>query len=124
MKGGLIMKLNKKHLASIFVAGALVVSGAVFTASAASASNQTQDQATITVEEVQTIVQEAYPDYTIGEIELENDHGTPVYDVEVADKDGIPYDVEVDPDDGTILQIQLDDDYAATGVLSEDEEND
>lgn len=118
------MKLNKKHLASIFVAGALVVSGAVFTASAASASNQTQDQAAITVEEVQTIVQEAYPDYTIGEIELENDHGTPVYDVEVADKDGIPYDVEVDPDDGTILQIQLDDDYAATGVLSEDEEND
>jgi len=118
------MKLNKKHLASAFVVGALVVSGTSFAVSAASASNQTRDQAMITVKEVQMIVQEAYPDYTLGEIELENDHGTPVYDVEAADKDGIPYDIEVDPDEGTILQIQLDDDYAATGVISEDDEND
>lgn len=118
------MKLNKKHLVSVFVVGALVVSGSAFAVNAASASSQIQDQAKITVEKVQTIVQEAYPDYTIGEIELENDHGTLVYDVEVADRDSIPYDIEVDPDDGTILQIQLDDDYAATGVISEEDDND
>ena len=120
------MKFSKKRLVSVLVAVALIAGVTVLCTTLAFASSQ--DQAMISADEARTFVQEAYPDYTIGEIEFEKDKVAPVYDVEATDKEGIPYDIEVDPNDGTILKIQIDDDYAATGVVvqenGEDEDDD
>jgi len=114
------MKFKRKILALVLAVGLVLVicAACAYAADSSQAKGQARDMKT--AGEVRTIVQEAYPDYTIGEIELEKG---PVYDVEVVDKDGVPYDVEVDPLSGEILKIQTDDDYLATGKIVEDDDD-
>ena len=114
------MKSNKKVLVLTFITCVIIIIGSACAYAANSSSEQGQDVKT--ADDVRTIVQDAYPDYSIGEIELERGL---TYDVEVTDKDGVSYDIEVDPVTGEILRIDLDDDYIATGKnLEENEGND
>jgi uncharacterized membrane protein YkoI len=63
------------------------------------------------------------PGGTIQAIEVEDEAGTTVYDVEATDADGILYELEV-AEDGTVLEIEIDDDEAEDGTVLEVEIDD
>ena len=63
--------------------------------------------AKITVDQVKIIVSNKYKDGTIVEVDLENENGNIVYEVEVITKDGV-HDIIIDAENGNILFDEID----------------
>lgn len=64
--------------------------------------------AKITLDQAKSIVMDKYKDGVITEVDLDNEDGNIVYEVEVNAKDGV-HDIEVDAVNGKILVDELDD---------------
>ena len=61
---------------------------------------------------------------TVGEVELESENGTPVYEVELVTANGGETEVAVHADDGTVLEVETEDEENETEAEEmEDEEN-
>ncbi len=63
----------------------------------------------VTAEESKEIALNTIPG-TVEEVELENEDGLTVYEVEVQAEDGNEYDVIIDAQTGNIIEVELDDD--------------
>jgi len=68
-----------------------------------------QDQAVISEAEASAIAQNAYPDTTVKDVELEKEHGLLIYDVEL--DNGL--ELAVNAADGSIVSTEQDDDWQA-----------
>ena len=87
-------------LAGLVVTGALM--GSVSAQTAANATGLSEEQAIeIALLEVPGEVQE---------IELENDDGEMVYEIEILGVDGQEFEVEIAADTGTVIEIEAEDD--------------
>jgi Predicted membrane protein len=47
---------------------------------------------------------------TVEEVELESEYGTPAYEVELVNSNGLETEVTVNANDGTVLEIETEDD--------------
>lgn len=65
-------------------------------------------EAKLTASEAQAIALEQVPDATVKKIELDEDYGQLIYEVELR-KEYIDYDVEIDASTGTVLKCKVDD---------------
>ncbi len=65
-------------------------------------------QAKITTDDAKTAVMSAHPDYTINQVELEDEDGQIIYAVKATDANNQFYEVEVDATNGTILSTEAD----------------
>jgi uncharacterized membrane protein YkoI len=83
----------------------------------ASARDLSQDEALrlreqgliVPLEQVLTLVDARYPDASLLEVELEEEEGVYIYEVELATKTGLVRELEIDATSGKILQDEADD---------------
>jgi uncharacterized membrane protein YkoI len=116
MKGGEKKKMEKKWMIAGGVAGVLVVAllvGSFAMPTVAQGSTSEADEAaalagmaTVTPEQAKAAALKAYPGTTVVEVELENENGAVVYEVELSNG----MDVIVDPGNGMVLYVEYDSD--------------
>lgn len=97
--------MNTKNIAGGALAG-LVLSaaliGAVTAQTSATAAELSEEQATeIALLEVPGEVQE---------VELENEDGVPLYEIEIVKADGQKFEVEIAADTGVVIEVEAEDD--------------
>ena len=116
MEGGEKKKMEKKWMIAGGVAGVLMAAllvGSIVMPTLAQGSTSEVDEAaalagmaTVTPEQAKAAALKAYPGTTVVEVELENENGAVVYEVELSNG----MDVIVDPGNGMVLYIEHDSD--------------
>jgi len=106
------MKFNRRL--AITLGGVLLLvggtgTGIVMAQQSSGGQSALQDQAVISEAEASAIAQNAYPDTTVKDVELEKEHGLLIYDVEL--DNGL--ELAVNAADGSIVSTEQDDDWQA-----------
>ena len=104
-------KVSNKKMKKVLipVLAVAVLAGGGFTIANAQGQAALAKQAKITQDEAINAALEKVPG-TVGEVELEDEKGTIVYEIELVSTDGTEHEVEVDAQTGEVLKVEADDD--------------
>jgi len=104
-------KVSNKKMKKVLipVLAVAVLAGGGFTIANAQGQAALAKQAKITQDEAINAALEKVPG-TAGEVELEDEKGTIVYEIELVSTDGTEHEVEVDAQTGEVLKVEADDD--------------
>ena len=104
-------KVSNKKMKKVLipVLAVAVLAGGGFTIANAQGQAALAKQAKITQDEAINAALEKVPG-TVEEVELEDEKGTIVYEIELVSTDGTEHEVEVDAQTGEVLKVEADDD--------------